>query len=86
MTPTISDYQNRRITKIPPNNGTGDFKENSMISFNLPASSFYDLKNSYLSLNCKLTAKDSNDGTACDTVFDNTSCSIFSRVRIADGF
>ena len=85
LTPKISDYQDRKLTKIIPNNGTGDFTENSMISFNLPGSSFYDLKNSYLSCNVKLTAKIAN-GNAVSTVFDNTSCSIFSRVRIADGF
>jgi len=85
VTPKISDYQDRKLTKIIPNNGTGNFLENSMISFNLPASSFYDLKNSYLSCNVQLTAKIAN-GDPIDTVLDNTSCPWISRVRIADGW
>ena len=42
--------------------------------------SFYDLKNSYLSCNVKLTNANG------DMVLDNTSCPWISRVRIADGW
>jgi hypothetical protein len=78
--PSVTSITSRTTTKILPSNGTS-FGSGQQITIELPATSFLDCQNSYLS--CVTTL--ANATSSSNQMMDDNSAAFIDRLRISDG-